>query len=202
LKDLSEAELFKTDEYVFRLPSTNKVPSHFRLMKAFRILLTSLDLYEDLGGRSRSLYSLRHTYATNAILNGVDFETLSVQMGAGVGMLEKHYSHLKPEMRAGTLSGLDAKRRKEAKQDENEAVQKLALQMARLAEENAILGGLLQPSISLNGFFLRYLPRWLARRVLLGMTNLEESRGDIRVKQRRIPANSAPGVNRVGSVSD
>jgi site-specific recombinase XerD len=89
-------------------------------MKAFRILLTSLDLYEDLGGRSRSLYSLRHTYATNAILNGVDFETLSVQMGAGVGMLEKHYSHLKPEMRAGTLSGLDAKRRKEAKQDENE----------------------------------------------------------------------------------
>lgn len=92
-------------------------------MKAFRKLLEELNLYKDTSGATRSLYSLRHTYATNAVLNGVDFETLAVQMGTSVGMLERYYSKLKPEMRASVLGGFEARARI-AKQAERNKSQK------------------------------------------------------------------------------
>ncbi len=42
-------------------------------------------------------YSLRHTYATFALLYGrVSVYTLAVNMGTSVDMIEKHYGHVKP----------------------------------------------------------------------------------------------------------
>lgn len=63
-----------------------------------------LNLLCDSAGRARTLYSLRHTYATRAILSGVDLHTLARQMGTSVAMLERHYSHLTPSMRAPILA--------------------------------------------------------------------------------------------------
>jgi integrase len=92
------------DEYVFRLRdgthSTN-------LQQTFRQFLTHYGLLKDkLGKQNRSLYSLRHMYATLALLkDGISIHDLATQMGTSVQMIEKHYSHLTPSMKAEVLSG-------------------------------------------------------------------------------------------------
>jgi integrase len=51
-------------------------------------------------GQDRTLYSLRHTYATFSLLNdGMDVHTLAVQMGTSILMIERHYSHLTPRLK-------------------------------------------------------------------------------------------------------
>jgi len=46
--------------------------------------------------QQRVFYSLRHTYATLALIHDkVPIHTLAKQMGTSIGMIEKHYSHLK-----------------------------------------------------------------------------------------------------------
>ncbi len=57
-------------------------------------------------GQDRTLYSLRHTYATLRLSDGdVSIHQLAKQMGTSVGMLEKHYSHLEPVLVAEKLAG-------------------------------------------------------------------------------------------------
>ncbi len=48
-------------------------------------------LLYDGDGRRRSMYSLRHFYATQRVLNGVEYETLRKNMGTGILQLQKHY---------------------------------------------------------------------------------------------------------------
>jgi len=62
-------------------------------------------LLKDIYGRKRTLYSLRHTYATLALLNGeVDIHTLARQMGNSAAMIERHYSKLTATMAAERLA--------------------------------------------------------------------------------------------------
>ena len=64
-------------------------------------------LLVDGEGQNRTLYSLRHTYATLELLNHkTDIHTLSKQMGNSAAMLEKHYSKLTATMAADRLAGL------------------------------------------------------------------------------------------------
>jgi len=56
-------------------------------------------------GQNRTLYSLRHTYATLELIeNRTDLHTLAKQMGTSVGMIEKHYSKLTATMAADRLA--------------------------------------------------------------------------------------------------
>jgi integrase len=55
-------------------------------------------------GEKRTLYSLRHTYATQELLAGIDIHTLSKQMGNSAAMIEKHYSKLTATMAADRLA--------------------------------------------------------------------------------------------------
>jgi integrase len=56
-------------------------------------------------GQTRTLYSLRHTYATLQLLkNSTDIHTLSKQMGNAAAMIERHYSKLTPTMAADRLA--------------------------------------------------------------------------------------------------
>ncbi|MFM8666569.1 MAG: integrase, partial [Betaproteobacteria bacterium] len=56
-------------------------------------------------GQNRTLYSLRHTYATLELLRGaVDIHTLSRQMGNSAAMIERHYSKLTATMAAERLA--------------------------------------------------------------------------------------------------
>ena len=82
--------------------STGQQPYHFNAV--FRRLLTDCSLLRDSHGQVRTLYSLRHTYATAELLAGTDIHTLARQMGTSVVMLERHYSKLSATMAAGRLA--------------------------------------------------------------------------------------------------
>jgi len=55
--------------------------------------------------KERSLYSLRHYYATQRLLDGIPIHDLAQQMGTSVLMIGKHYSHLTPLMKATQFAG-------------------------------------------------------------------------------------------------
>lgn len=89
---------------VFRLPD-GTVSRNLR--QTFKLLMNQTGLLTcPRTGQDRTLYSLRHTYATFALLNdGMDVHTLAVQMGTSIGMIERHYSHLTPRLRKEVLTG-------------------------------------------------------------------------------------------------
>jgi integrase len=71
----------------------------------FRKLMRDSGLALDANGDNRTLYSLRHTYATLEMLRGeVDIHTLSKQMGNSAAMIERHYSKLTATMAADRLA--------------------------------------------------------------------------------------------------
>jgi integrase len=71
----------------------------------FKRLLAAAELSKDMSsGQQRTLYSLRHTYATMELLAGTDIHTVARQMGTSVLMLEKHYSKLTATMAAEQLA--------------------------------------------------------------------------------------------------
>jgi len=70
----------------------------------FGKLMRESGLLQAVGGGRRTLYSLRHTYATEELLAGTDIHTLSKQMGTSVRMLEAHYSKLTATMAADRLA--------------------------------------------------------------------------------------------------
>lgn len=51
------------------------------------------DVQTDFEGNKRSLYSLRHTYATDMLQAGVHQFILAKNMGTSTAMLERHYGH-------------------------------------------------------------------------------------------------------------
>ncbi|CAM3740013.1 tyrosine-type recombinase/integrase [Polynucleobacter brandtiae] len=77
----------------------------YSLDGTFANLLRDCHLLKDSAGKNRTLYSLRHTYATQALAEGIDIHTLARQMGTSVGMIERHYSKLTAMMAAHKLAG-------------------------------------------------------------------------------------------------
>jgi integrase len=61
--------------------------------KSFISLLQSAGVEIDENGDKRTIYSLRHTYATFRLQEGVHQFVLAKNMGTSVAMLEKHYGH-------------------------------------------------------------------------------------------------------------
>lgn len=59
---------------------------------------------EDNLGHTFSLYSCRHTYATNQLIRGLSVYTLAEQLGTSVNMIEQHYGHLTPELAADEIT--------------------------------------------------------------------------------------------------
>ena len=100
----SRFEACNPNDYVFRLRSGKRTSS---LGATFEECLKSADLLMDKSEQGvRTLYPMRHTYATFQILyNGVDYHTLAKNMGTSIAMLEKFYSHLTPTLAANQLAG-------------------------------------------------------------------------------------------------
>lgn len=96
--DLLNARL---DRLVFMTPSKYQ-PRDFRTL--FICLMESSNLLKNEAGETRTLYSLRHTYATFALSEGLDIHTLARQMGTSITMLEKHYSKITPMLSAEKLA--------------------------------------------------------------------------------------------------
>jgi integrase len=75
------------------------------LIGPFRKLMLDSGLLKDAQGKTRTLYSIRHTYATMELLRaGTDIHTLARQMGNSAAMLERHYSKLTATMAAERLA--------------------------------------------------------------------------------------------------
>ena len=71
------------------------------LNRAFNALLDELDLKTGADGRTRTLYSWRHFYATQDLERGVSTHALSRQLGSSTEMIDRHYSNT---VRCRTLS--------------------------------------------------------------------------------------------------
>jgi len=110
LKDYSLDQVIqkRLNSYLFVSQSGKRISSD-GLRGSFRQLLRELDLETGADGRGRSLYSLRHTYATFALRDGRDIHKLALQMGTSVKMLEQFYSKLSPRMNAAEHAGIRPK---------------------------------------------------------------------------------------------
>ena len=79
------------DERVFCMPDGAE-PKDMSAM--FTNLLIDAELLYDRGGNRRTLYSLRHMYATFRLaFKNIDYRRLAKHMGTSVMMIEKHYAH-------------------------------------------------------------------------------------------------------------
>ena len=94
----------RVDLPVFRLPDGTVSKN---IHQTFRKFVTDAGLITcPRTNQNRTLYSLRHTYATFALLNdGMDIHALAIQMGTSIGMIERHYSHLTPRLKKDMLTG-------------------------------------------------------------------------------------------------
>jgi integrase len=107
-----QEHIFRYEEFCSRrngklnqIPKMVKPSSFFRMfvgyLKEMNLLVCPITL------KSRSFYSIRHTYATFALTyDNVNIHTLAKQMGTSVVMIEKHYSHLDAVKAIEQLSGL------------------------------------------------------------------------------------------------
>jgi integrase len=116
-QNLDEVIAARLDRPIFVTHEGHK-PRSFE--SVFRNLMNSSGLRKDVAGKFRSLYSLRHTYATFALTEGIDIHTLAKQMGTSVGMIEKHYSHLDAVKAVHQLRGEESRQLIESKTDIDE----------------------------------------------------------------------------------
>ena len=100
-KNLNQVIDANLDKLVFVMPAGDQPHG---MDGVFQRLMKDSELWIDHAGQKRTLYSLRHTYATFALADGVDIHTLARQMGTSVLMLEKHYSKLTPMLSAERLA--------------------------------------------------------------------------------------------------
>jgi integrase len=104
IKDIAFDELFskRVPLLLFRYSNGYQPPS---MNGTFKRLMRDAGLLKNTEGQNRTLYSLRHTYATLELLNNkTDIHTLSKQMGNSAAMIEKHYSKLTATMAAHQLA--------------------------------------------------------------------------------------------------
>ncbi len=79
-----------TDSYIFCDKNGQPIQS---FKKSFATFLRTIDLTKDTFGQTRTIYSLRHTYATSRLEAGVNHYVLAQNMGTSVAMLERFYGH-------------------------------------------------------------------------------------------------------------
>jgi integrase len=94
----------RNDEFVFTT-RLGAVADIFNLNRAFNGLLDEMGLKLGADGKTRTLYSLRHYYATQDLKRGMSTHALSKQMGNSTAMLDKHYSKYSPIINAEMHSG-------------------------------------------------------------------------------------------------
>jgi integrase len=155
LKGLSWPQLFNVDEYIFRYPNGERVVQE-QMTKAFKQLLKWIDnsgredgLLNDDFGDARTLYSLRHTYASRRRYEGMSFDDLSVQMGTSVQMLEKHYSHFTVSDNPNRFSGHEKREQQQRDQQQDASAQQLQSLVEQNAEQSKRIADLLEQNNAL-----------------------------------------------------
>lgn len=92
----------KANDYVFAEPDTGEPLKKKPLYRYWAILKkeTGFDKVE----KKLTYYSLRHTYCTFRLINGVDVFLLARNMGTSVKHIEEHYGHVKLDLMSDELT--------------------------------------------------------------------------------------------------
>ncbi len=94
-----------SEEYVFRLDGKDKTTDFGRMFKA--VLQGSNLLTDRRTDTERSLYSLRHVYATMTLTNtNISTYLLAKHMGTSQLMIERHYGHVDMRKKASEIARL------------------------------------------------------------------------------------------------
>ena len=104
VSDFDALIAMKSSEFVFTTRLGAVVTVH-NLNAAFNKLLDDLNLKTGADGRTRTLYSWRHFYATQDLERGVSTHALSRQLGNSTEMIDRHYSKYSPLLNAEVHSG-------------------------------------------------------------------------------------------------
>jgi len=132
LGDMTLQEVLKKRiaKRVFRM-SDGTTPYDF--VHTFRQLLNDSGMLNcPVTNKERTLYSLRHYYATQHLLDGTPIHDLAQNMGTSVPMITRHYSHLTPLMKAKQFAGtVDGSKGGEAAQIE-------AIMRAQMSHSNIL----------------------------------------------------------------
>ena len=104
--------LAKSDAFVF-VTRLGDLATIFSLNRAFNALLADLDLKTGSDGKTRTLGSFRHYYATRDLKRGVSAHILSKQLGNSTAMLDTHYSKVSPLLNAELHSGRNMRKKVE-----------------------------------------------------------------------------------------
>ena len=91
-------------DYVFRVDDRDMTTAFGRM---FARLLAKLNLlYDTRNGKQRTMYSLRHYYATMALTyNRMTVYTLAKHLSTSVAMIEQHYGHVELRKMAHAIAG-------------------------------------------------------------------------------------------------
>ncbi len=94
----------RSTDYVFRVASKDMTTA---FGKMFARLLERLNLLHDTrNGKQRTMYSLRHYYATMALTyNRMTVYNLARHLGTSVAMIEQHYGHVELRRLAHEIAG-------------------------------------------------------------------------------------------------
>jgi integrase len=94
----------RLDDYVFRVDGKDMTGP---FSKVFARLMEGCDLLHDTKtNKKRTLYSLRHYYATMALTyERMSIYTLAKHMGTSVKMIEDHYAHVLLRKKAHQIAG-------------------------------------------------------------------------------------------------
>ena len=94
----------RSTDYVFRVDSKDMTTA---FGKMFARLLVRLNLLHDTrNGKQRTMYSLRHYYATMALTyNRMTVYNLAKHLGTSVAMIEQHYGHVELRRIAHEIAG-------------------------------------------------------------------------------------------------
>lgn len=105
LEKLTLEECTKRNDLIFRLACNNKVPRSDALAHEFRDLLEEAKLLTDRKGNKRTLYSLRHTYASRRLKEGMSYERLSTNLGNSPKILYEYYNHFESKHAPALYTG-------------------------------------------------------------------------------------------------
>ena len=102
--DFEEFLKQRKDDYVFRVEGKDMTGAFGKMFARF---LERYDLLHDAKmGKERTLYSLRHYYATMALTyERMSIYTLAKHMGTSVLMIEQHYGHVLLRKKAHQIAG-------------------------------------------------------------------------------------------------
>ena len=89
-----ETEFANDNDLVFYTKDKNGNQKICDVSVSFKTFLTKIDLLKGSDNKNRTLYSLRHSYATMRLEDGAEVYNVAKNIGTSVKMIEQHYGHV------------------------------------------------------------------------------------------------------------